>query len=77
MTLYLTLFRGDQVDLAVNLGTFTTFTRPLSKVAVKMSKFPRLFALNLWNKSISEEVTDQKFPGRLWAFIKAELQETR
>ena len=47
MTLYLTLFRGDQVDLAVNLGTFTTFTRPLSKVAVKMSKFPRLFSLNL------------------------------
>ena len=47
MTLYLTLFRGDQVDLAINLGTFTAFIRPLSKVTVKLRKFPRLFSLNL------------------------------
>lgn len=47
MTLYLTLFRGDQGDLAINLGTFTAFIRPLSKVNVKMRKFPRLFSLNL------------------------------
>lgn len=58
MTLYLTLFRGDQVDLAINLVTFTAFIRPLSKVTVKMRKFPRLFSLNLRNKSISAKVPD-------------------